>query len=210
MKKRYIIFAIYLVLMGLICLTTGVLAKYIISKDSEFEFVVGNSLYFNYERSELYRNDQVVSPIPSVYEEDGVQYKVLDIMDVIPEDTITYYFYVSNFNELTGQNNLIDGVLFPNANATLSLPIKGEIYNVGCTILYRQVPYGPEDSTPDNNVWKNLVDGQYIDLPNALDQKIKYEFKVTIVVNEQTTDTTHEDYFNALLSIKLFINAASE
>lgn len=211
MKKRYIIFAIYALLLGLVSISTGVLAKYITTNDKDLEFVVGNSLYINYERSDLYRNTQLVSPRPSVYDEDGVEYKVLDITDVVPGDTLTYSFFVSNFNELTGQKNLVDGVLFPNTNITLSLPIIGKIYDLECTILYRQVPYGAEDTTtPNDNVWSNLVEGKYIDLPNALDQKVKYEFKLTVVVDDQTKFTTHDDYFNALLSIKLFINAASE
>lgn len=211
MKKRYIVFSIYFILLALVCLTTGVLAKYITSKDDDLDFIVGSTLYFNYERSNLYLNNQVVSPDESFYTEGDVEYKVLEIVDVVPGDIISYNYYVSNFNLITGEENFVDGYLFPNTNVTLSLPIKGEIYEADCTILYRQVPYGAEDTTtPTDNVWNNLVEGSYLDLPNVRTQKIKYEFKVTVVIDDQVANTTHDDYFNAVLSLKLFINAASK
>ena len=131
-------------------------------------------------------------------------------MNVAPGDSLTYHFFVSNFNTTSGDQNLIDGLFYPNTNATLSLPIKGEIYNVDCTILYRQVPYDANDtSVPADGVWNNLVEGKYLTLPQTSVQKVRYEFKVTVVVDDQVQGTTHDDYFNAVLSIKLFINAAS-
>lgn len=211
MKKRYVVISIYVLLMGLICLSSGILAKYLTVKEQQIDFTVGSVLYFNYERSNLYRNNKVVPTVPSVYEENGVKYQLLETMNVIPGDSLTYHFYVSNFNSITGDMNVIDGLFYPNTNATLSLPIKGEIYKVDCTILYRQVPYDSTDtSVPIDGVWNNLAEGKYIDLPNATIQKVKYEFKVSVVVDDQVQNTTHEDYFNALLSIKLFINAASD
>ena len=209
-KKRYIILSVYLVIMSLICLSTGILAKYITVKDKELDFTVGSVLYFNYERSDLYRNNQIVATTPSVYEENGVQYQLLETMNIAPGDSLTYHFFVSNFNEVTGNQNLVDGLFYPNTNATLSLPIKGTIENVNCTILYRQVPSDANDtSVPSDGVWNNLTEGSYFDLPQTQVKKVKYEFKVSVVVDE-IEDTTHEDYFNAVLSIKLFVNAASK
>lgn len=211
MKKRYIIMSIYLAFIGVICLSSLVLAKYVSNDDEEISFTVGSILYFNYERSELYLKDQPVPTTPSVYEEDGTTYQLLEVMNVVPGDNLTYHFYVSNFNSVTGDQNLVDGLFYPNTNATLSLPTKGEIYNVECTVLYRIVPYDETDTTtPADNVWNNLVEGNYLDLPQVSTQKIKYEFKISVVVDDQAADTTHEDYFNAILSIKLFINAASD
>ena len=40
-------------------------------------------------------------------------------------------------------------------------------------------------------------------------EKVKYEFKLSVVVDDQVEDTTHDDYFSAVLSIVLFVNAAS-
>ena len=211
MKKRYIYFLVYLVFVGLICIGSGIFAKYASTEDSEIDFSVGSILYFNYERSELYRNNQIVPVTPSVYQEDGENFELLETMNVVPGDSLTYHFYVSNFNSVTGDQNIIDGLFFPNTNATLSLPMKGEIYNVNSTILYREVPYDSTDTTtPSNNVWSNLVEGNYLDLPPVSIRKVRYEFKVTVVVDDQVENTDHEDYFDAVLTIKLFINAASD
>lgn len=210
-KKRYILFTAYLLIVGLICLSSLVLAKYVSEENQELDFTVGSVLYFNYERSNLERNGEVVQVTPSVYEEDGKNYQLLETTNVVPGDSLTYYFYVSNFNSVTGDQNIVDGVLYPNTSATLSLPIKGDVYDVECTILYRQVPYDETDTTtPDNNAWNNLVAGKYLDLPPVSSQKVKYEFKLSIIVDDQVANTTHEDYFNAVLSVKLFINAASD
>lgn len=211
MKKRYYIFLVYLALAGLLIFSSGIMAKYVSVDDSEIDFSVGSILYFNYERSDLYRNNQVVPVIPSVYEEDGEKFTLLETMNVVPGDSLTYHFFVSNFNDITGDINHIDGLFFPNTNATLSLPMKGEIYNVNSNILYREVPYDSTDTTtPSNNVWNNLVEGNYLDLPPVSIRKVKYEFRVTVIVDDQVKDTTHEDYFDAALTIKLFINAASD
>lgn len=211
MKKRYIIFSIYLAFIGLICLCSHVLAKYISDDEENLDFTVGSVLYFDYERSNLYRNDQITEVTPSVYEEDETIYQLLETYNVVPGDSLTYHFFVSNFNNITGDQNLIDGLFYPNTKATLSLPIKGGIYDVDCTILYREVPYDETDKlTPSDNVWNNLVEGNYLDLPQTSIKKVKYEFKVTVVIDDQVEDTTHEDYFDAVLSIKLFINAASD
>lgn len=211
MKKRYIVFIVYLVFIGFICLGSGILAKYVSNTDTELDFTVGSILYFDYERSDLYRNSQIVPVTPSVYQENGETFTLLETMNVVPGDSLTYHFFVSNFNNQTGDVNIIDGLFFPNTSATLSLPIKGKIYNVNSTILYREVPYDENDkTTPNNGVWNNLVEGGYLDLPPVAIRKVKYEFKVTVVVDDQVENTSHEDYFDAVLTIKLFINAASD
>ena len=211
MKKRQYFLIIYLVFVGLLCIGSGIFAKYVTTNDSEIDFSVGSILYFNYERSDLYRNSQVVPVSPSTYEEDGEIFELLETMNVIPGDSLTYHFYVSNCNSITGDENIIDGLFFPNTHATLSLPMKGEVYNVNSTILYRAVPYDANDtSVPSNNVWSNLVEGNYLDLPPASEKKVRYEFKVTVVVDDQVENTDHDDYFDAVLTIKLFINAASD
>ena len=211
MKKRYIVFMLYLAFVGLICYSSVILARYVTEKNSEIDFTVGSILYFNYERSDLYRNEQVVQVVSAVYEEDGTTYQLLETMNVVPGDSLTFHFYVSNFNIVTGDQNKVDGIFFPNTKATLSLPIKGQIYDVDCTILYRPVPYDETDSSvPADGVWHNLIEGGYLDLPPVNSKKVKYEFKLSVVVDEQATDTTHDDYFSAILSIKLFVNAASK
>lgn len=210
MKKRYIIFAVYLFIIGLVCLSSGILAKYIASDDTEIDFTVGSILYFNYERSDLYRNNQVVPVVPSVYESGGETYQLLEAMNIAPGDSLTYYFYVSNFNKTTGEQNIVSGELFPNVIATLSLISLGD-HNIEPTISYREVPYDETDTTtPTNNVWNNLIEGEYLDLPAATIRKVKYEFKVIITVDNQISGTTHDDYAGGVLTMKLFVNAASK
>ena len=55
-----------------------------------------------------------------------------------------------------------------------------------------------------------MVEGGYIDLPPFDEQKVKYEFKITVMIDDQIENTTSDDYFDATLSINLFINAASD
>ena len=174
-------------------------------------FIISPSiLYFNYDRSDLYRNSQIVPVTPSVYEEDNKTYQLLETNNVVPGDSLTYHFFVSNFDDVTGEKNIIDGLFCPTAIASLSL-INFGTYNIEPTILYRQVPYDSTDTTtPDNNVWNNLVDGEYLDLPPVAMRKVKYEFRVNIVVDNQVPNTDHDDYFGAVLTIKLFVNAASD
>ena len=211
MKKRYYLFITYFTFIVMICLGSRILAKYISTNDSEIDFSVGSILYFNYERSDLYRNNQIVPVTPSVYQEDGESFELLETMNVVPGDSLTYHFFVSNFNSVTGDYNIIDGLFFPNTSATLSLPMKGETYYVNSNILYREVPYDSTDTTtPNNNVWNNLVEGNYLNLPPVSVRKVRYEFRVTVVVDDQVENTNHEDYFDAVLTIKLFINAASD
>ena len=211
MKKKYFIYLVYLAFIGFISFSSFVLAKYVTDEQQEIDFTIGSILYLNYERSNLYRNEQIIPVVPSVYEEDGETYQLLETTNIVPGDSLTYHFYVSNFNSITGDNNIVDGIFFPNTKATLSLPIKGQIYDVDCTILYRQVPYDETDtSTPADGVWNNLTDGKYLDLPPTHVKKIKYEFKLSVIVDDQVVGTTHDDYFSAVLSIKLFINAANK
>ncbi len=210
-KKTYIIFTIYLIFIGIIAFSSTILAKYVTSDDTEIDFTVGSILYFNYERSDFYRNEKVVPVTPSVYTgTDGEQYQLLEAMNIVPGDALTYHFYVSNFDNATGDQNIIDGVIFPNTVATLSFLEKGE-HNIETTISYRIVPYDETDTTtPSNNVWNNLVEGDYLNLPPVAMGKVKYEFRVTVVVDEQIEGTTHEDYVGAVLTLKVYINAASD
>ena len=211
MKKRHVVITVYLIFAIVTFLTTSVFARYVYTHSPEVDFNIGSTLFFDYQRHELFRNDQLIVGVETEYVEGGQKYKRIETMNVAPGDSLIYHFYVSNFDDTTGEKNAVDGLFYPNAKSTLSLPVKGKVYDVDCSMQYRQVPYGPEDTTtPENNVWKNLVVGGYIDLPVAKDQKIKYEFKVSVLIDDQVEDTTSDDYFDAVLTIKLFINAASD
>lgn len=211
MKYKAIYLIIYLMLVVSIILTSFTLAKYVYTGTTEIDFNVGSKLFFNYDRHELFRNDQLIVGVETEYEEDGQVYQRIETMNVVPGDNLIYHFYVSNFDDSTSEYNAVDGMFYPNSKTTLSLPMKGKVYDVNCTIQYRQVPYGADDTTTsENEIWKNLVIDDYIDLPVADSQKIKYEFKVTVLIDDQVENTTSDDYFDAILTIKLFINAASD
>lgn len=211
MKKRFIFFAAYIIFAFFAFLTAVTLAKYVYTGSTEVGFQVGSTLFFDYQRHELYRNDQLIVGVETEYVEDGQTYQRIETMNVVPGDSLVYHFYVSNFDSTTGEVNVVDGLFYPNANTKLSLPMKGKIYEVDCTIQYRQVPYGDDDTTtPKDDVWKNLVVGGYIDLPPVATKKVKYEFKISVLIDDQVEDTTSDDYFDAVLTIKLFINAASD
>ena len=144
MKKKYIIFFIYLVIFGLMCLTSNVLAKYISNNESDYPFTAGDILYFNYERSNVYKNDLLIQDI---YSNEDVQ----EVISVAPADTLVYYFYVSNFNSKTGEVNAVDGIIFPYTYVELSLPEIGQTQTVECVIEYREVPYDRTDNLTENN-----------------------------------------------------------
>ena len=201
MKKKYIIFFIYLVIFGLMCLTSNVLAKYISNNESDYPFTAGDILYFNYERSNVYKNDLLIQDI---YSNEDVQ----EVISVAPADTLVYYFYVSNFNSKTGEVNAVDGIIFPYTYVELSLPEIGQTQTVECVIEYREVPYDRTDNLTENNqAWTTLTDGNYLALPTVADTKIKYEFRATFTLSEQVMNTSHEDYANATALIQIFVNA---
>lgn len=211
MKKRFIYFAVYMIFASFMLLAAVTLARYVHTGTTEVGFRVGTTLFFDYQRHELYRNEQLIVGVETEYEEDGQKFQRIETMNVVPGDSLVYHFYVSNFDDVTGEKNAINGLFYPNAKTTLSLPMKGKVYDVDCTIQYRQVPYGTDDTTtPENGVWNNLVADGYIDLPAVTDKKVKYEFKVSVLIDDQAENTTSEDYFDAVLTIKLFINAASD
>ena len=223
MKNRFnkiVGFTIYLLFVLCMYFTGTALAKYISSESTEIDFQIGSTLFFNYERHELFRNDQLIVGVEVEYEEDGEKLRRIETMNVVPGDSLTYHFFVSNYDLVSGEKNAINGIFFPNAKATLALPMKGSIYDVECSIQYREVIL-TEDSNGNiiettEESWTNLVNGAYINLPPVDEEKdnesrrVKYEFRISVIIDDQVEDTTSDDYFDATLSIKLFINAASD
>ena len=220
MKKRIVGIAIYLLFVLCMYFTGTALAKYISSESTEIDFQIGSTLFFNYERHELFRNDQLIVGVEVEYEEDGEKLRRIETMNVVPGDSLTYHFFVSNYDLTSGEKNAINGIFFPNAKATLALPMKGSIYDVDCSIQYREITITKDDKgniieTAEEN-WTNLVNGAYINLPpvdeanDSESRMVKYEFRISVIIDDQVEDTTSDDYFDATLSIKLFINAASD
>ena len=135
-------------------------------------------------------------------DEDG---KRLETMNVAPGDTIKFHFYVSNFSDL--DNNSVDGYFHPVANGLLELPIKRSNFDVECVVTYRKVP---TDGSAATNLFTQVTSDLKLDLPPVSEELVKYEFVVTVVLDNQIANTTSDDYFDAKLEIELFMNAISK
>ncbi len=209
MKNKRIFIILYFVLVAVIVLTSSTLAKYSSVTSSRVDFNIGSKLYFNYQRSNLYRNDKLIIGQETEYEENGEIKRRIETMNVAPGDGLKYHFFVSNFNLDTKEENGIEGTFIPISNAIISLPMRGQTYDIDCLITYRKVPLDENgNDLPENTeMFVSLTD--QIKLPKASDEKIKYEFQVTVVLDDQVSDTTSDDYFGATLNMYLFVNGAS-
>lgn len=204
MKKKYLLL-LYLVFVACLFMSSSTLSKYVSTTDKETSFVVGNNLFIEYKRGNLYRNKQLIVGKEVTIEQDGETIHRIETMNLAPKDTLVYHFYVTNYGLSTDEKNNVDGLFYPQAGATLEMPMIKKIYNVSCTISYRPVSEVGEVST----VPFTLVTGD-IDLPvyNA-GSPMTYEFKVEVKA-DQVEATTHDDYFGSTLTIYLFIDAASD
>lgn len=203
MKKKYLLL-IYLVFVVVLFLTSSTLSKYVSTQNKETSFVVGNNLFFEYNRGNLYRNKQLIVGKEVQIEQDGVLIDRIETMNLAPKDVLVYHFYVTNYGLSTDENNNVDGLFFPQAGATLEMPVIKKVYNINCTISYRAVSeVGEVSTTPFSLVTDN------INLPKFSDEKMTYEFKVEVKA-DQVEATTHDDYFGSTLTIYLFVDAASD
>ena len=198
MKRKYLLI-LYLVFVCVVLITSSTLAKYIHTSTTKTSFTIGDKLYFNYERSDLFRNNQLIVGYETEYDD-----KRIETMNVMPGDDLSYHFYVSNYNSKTLDYNGLVGEFLPITTAMISLPVKGQTYDVNCTISFRQVPTDGSVATTQFSLLTNKIA-----LPPYEQEKVKYEFKINCILDDQLSNTTSDDYFGATLSIYLFINAAS-
>ncbi len=204
MKKKYVLLIMYVVLVVMLFLTSSTLSKYVSTTNKESSFVVGNNLYFEYIRGDLYRNKQLIVGKEVQYEEDGRIVDCIETMNLAPKDTLVYHFYVINYSLTTDEANNVDGLFFPQAGAILEMPVLGKTYEFDCTISYRPVgEVGEASTTPFTLVTDD------IDLPIYSNEIMTYEFKVEVKA-DQVEATTHDDYFGSKLTIYLFVDAASD
>lgn len=204
MKKKYVLLIMYVVLVVMLFLTSSTLSKYVSTTNKESSFVVGNNLYFEYIRGDLYRNKQLIVGKEVQYEEDGRIVDCIETMNLAPKDTLVYHFYVTNYSSTTDEANNVDGLFYPQAGAILEMPVLRKTYEFDCTISYRPVNEVGEASTvPFTLVTDN------IDLPIHSNEIMTYEFKVEVKA-DQVEATTHDDYFGSTLTIYLFVDAASD
>jgi len=221
-KLKYLVFIAYVALVASLFVVSLTMARYVSNIGTEGSFEIGDQLYFNYERSVLYRGDQLIVGKEVYDAEFGGT--IIETMNVAPGDNITYHFYISNFelknNEVVTFND-VAADFHPASKALLRLPIKGFIYDADSTIYYRKVY---EKEYPTSGILDNdplmeydsdasfsfLTADKKLDLPETRESLIVYEFTVTVALDGQIPGTTSHDYFDATLSIDLFFNAVSK
>ena len=203
MKRKYLLI-LYLVFVCVVLITSSTLAKYIHTSTTKTSFTIGDKLYFNYERSDLFRNNKLIVGYETEYDDDGIIHKRIETMNVMPGDDLSYHFYVSNYNSKTLDYNGLVGEFLPITTAMISLPVKGQTYDVNCTISFRQVPTDGSVATTQFSLLTNKIA-----LPPYEQEKVKYEFKINCILDDQLSNTTSDEYFGETLSIYLFINSAS-
>lgn len=200
-KIRYLVFILYATLIVSLFVVTGSLSRYISGKTPQADFEVGDQIYFNYTRSSLFRNDNLIIGV-EVQDEDG---RRLETMNVAPGDSIKYHFFVSNFSDT--EVNTVAGSFHPVAAGLLSLPMKKSNFDVECNIEYREVNI---DGTPiAGKLFTQVASDLKLPIPATETEKVMYEFRVTVVLDNQISNTTSKDYFDAKLEIELFMNAVS-
>lgn len=217
MKKRYLFLMLYLLCFATIYLASATLSKYVTEEITTGEFSIGARLFFNYERGELYRNQQLIVGVPieeNVYNSKGEVISTsrrIETMNVAPGDNLVYHFYVSNYeldsntNEVKDANG-VDGIVHTSASALLSMPVHQTNYELKCTITYREIY-----SDNSYSQWKDFTSDFDLNLPKYSETNlVKYEFQVYVVLDDQIEATSNDDYIGATLSIYLFIDAADK
>ena len=200
-KIRYLVFVLYVTLIVSLFVVTGSLSRYISGKTPQADLEIGDQIYFSYSRSSLFRNDNLIIGV-EIDDEEG---KRLETMNVAPGDSIKYHFFISNYSDT--EANTVDGYFHPVAAGLLSLPMKKSNFDVECNIEYRRIN---EDGTPVTQQFTQVASDLKLGLPVATSEKVTYEFRVTVVLDNQIANTTSDDYFDAKLEIEIFMNAISK
>ena len=220
-KLKYLVFIAYVALVASLFAVSLTMARYVSDVNTEGNFEIGDKLYFNYQRSNLYRGDQLIVGTPEYDADFGGT--VIKTMNVAPGDKITFHFFISNF-ELNGlsivNKNDVAADFHPASKALLELPIKGFRYDADSTMYYRKV-YEAEYTSDtlatdpvklyDKSVtFSFLTTDTKVDLPATNTKLVVYEFTVTVELDGQIPNTTSDDYFDATLNIDLYFNAVSK
>ena len=212
-KKRLIFLVFYVALVGLVYFTSSTLSKYVSTNKTEGDFTIGEKLYFDYTRGDLFRGDQLIIgvPIEEKIIEDGVEVGVrkrIETMNVAPGDELRYTFTVSNTNETKSEYNSVDAEYHVSATAILSMPVRQSSYSLKCTIRYVMVNSdGTKGTLTDLPADMNLDLPKYLGTPAT---ESKYVYEVQVILDDQVEATSKDDYIGATLSIYLFVDAANK
>lgn len=210
-RNKFLIIAIYVLFIVSFLSVSYTLGKYVSNQSVGGSFEIGDQLYFDYTRSDLYRNDQLIVGV--IVNEPNSNKTYITTDNVSPGDNVRYHFYISNFDLETGKMNGYDANFLPVSTALLNMPIKGSSFDLDATIYYRVIPLDQETGEPDPNnkpstVYSMIAKDTKLDLPE--DEKVMYEFYVEVLLDEQMSNTDHNDYFGATLSIEMYFNAVSK
>lgn len=234
MKKKSILLLIaYLCVVFAVYLTSSTLTKYVSTQSSTGNVNLGARLFINYERGQLYRNNQLIVGVEVEEGEIGADKQVaekrrIETMNVAPSDRLVYHFYVSNYDILTeldengnevevkvdgnpviADKNGVLGQFHVSATSFLSMPAHGSSYNLECTLTYRKVN---ADGTTDE--WLDFPSDKDVDLPvydpSDPSSIVLYEFQVYVILDDQIVTTSNDDYVGATMSILIFVDAADK
>lgn len=213
--KKLIMILLYVLLVGTLYLASATFTKYVSTKTGVATFNIGQKLYFNYERGELFRNNNLIIGVEvenPIYNESGDLVDIgrrIETMNVTPGDNLVYHFYVSNYNLTTLERNGVDGSFYISAISELSMPAQKANYRLSCTLSYREIPE-EGDPTP----FKNFTSDKDLDLPIYVESDptthMSYEFEIYVILDDQIKATSADDYVDATMSILLFIDATND
>lgn len=229
-RKGHLVLIVYILIVISVYLASSTLTKYVSVNGTTGDYNIGAHLYVNYERGELYRNNQLIVGVEIDEGEAGadgvpVSKRRIETMNVAPKDMLVYHFYVSNYDEKTvkdesgndvvvkdeegnpviADQNGVEGQFHVTSTAILSMPSHGSSYNLKCTLTYRKV-----NGDGTFGEWQDFPSDTDVDLPIYASQKILYEFQVYVLLDDQIETTDHDDYVGATLSILIFVDAADQ
>ncbi len=214
--KKKIIISLVIIFVALLYSISSTITKYTTGHDGTGTFNIGKKLYFNYERGDLFRNNNLIVGNPveeDVFDSNGQKIDVIkriETMNVTPGDNLTYHFYVSNYDLTTSEKNGISGAFYVTSYAEFLMPALQKMENLECTLAYRVIP---NEAAVDAGPFRTFSRDSKLNLPVYDDtdrnSMVKYEFQVYVILDDQISTTSADDYIDATLTISLFIDAAS-
>lgn len=214
-RKKVFVLSIYLLFAISICLFSYTAAKYISYGKAGGGMEVGQ-LYLGYDRGDLFRNDILIVGVE--VSENGTER--IETMNVKPDDILTYYFTISNYEairdantneiiEITEQNNvyakykmtiyaelLLPVVIDPLTNSALKVTLPCQVMKLmnAETGTYAVVDLSEE---------QDLVAFSEGDLTTYYDQT----YRIRVEDTQQISNLTSKDYFGASLRMYIKIEA---
>lgn len=214
-KKLLLMLIFYTLFIITLYFSSKTLTRYYTENNISGSFDIGKKLYFQYERGDLYRNNQLIVGTPieeKKYDEEGNIISIsrrIETMNVIPGDKLVYHFYFSNYNQDSFEANSVDGVFHAYGTSLLSIPVKGQTYALNCEIKYRRVDENGTALSSFKSFTSDLDENLPVYDKTNPNSYVRYEFQIAVTLDDQIESTDKDDYFGATLSIYLSIVAAN-